>query len=213
MGKQLLGFFSPYSSVSFRARDILGTSLFPPTLGGTGASSGLAFLWKLCRLRTEKGKCQALYLRPVYGRRDSRLHQTHALHQLPRKASCDVWGDGWSTWGQQHRGLRNEGGAEGRICRGDRELLCSSGKRDHLTFPTSRAYPCCLSKKQGGTSCGWPQGGEQEGLGQTWSCSELRAGNPISEHISVKAERSIPHPSSFTPPCSQLQTAYVQFWG
>lgn len=39
----------------------------------------------------------------------------------------------------------------------------------------------------------------------------VRAGNPISEHIFLKLKCSIPHPSSLTPPCSQLQTAYVQF--
>lgn len=56
-GETAAWLFCPYSSGSSRAWDILGTSLFPATLGGTG----LAFLWKLCGLRTEKGKCQALY--------------------------------------------------------------------------------------------------------------------------------------------------------
>lgn len=55
--------FLPYSSLSFRAWDILGTSLFSATLGGIGGSSGFAFLRKLYGMRTEKGKCQPLYLR------------------------------------------------------------------------------------------------------------------------------------------------------
>lgn len=44
-----------------------------------------------------------------------------------------------------------------------------------------------------------------------WNYLEVRTGNPISEHIFLKPKGSIPRPSSLTPPCSQLQTAYVQF--
>lgn len=113
-GKTAAWLFLPYSSVSFRAQDILGTSLFPATLGGIGSFSGFVFLWTLCRLRAERGKCQPLYFRPAaYGRRDSPLHRTHTYSQLHVEESCDAWG--------QHVGL---GGAlQEEHCR----VLCKEG--------------------------------------------------------------------------------------
>lgn len=181
-GETAAWLFRPYSSGSSRARDILGTSLFPATLGGTG----LAFLWKLCRLRTEKGKCQALHLSPVCGRRGSAKHMQSISCRGRRAVMCGAMGGAF--WGEQHRGLRN-------------------ARRETIShFPTSRVYPCCLSKNQGGTSCGRPQGGEQEGLGQMWSCSEL-------ETPFLSTSPSNPRPSCLTSPCSRLQNAYVRFWG
>lgn len=104
-GKTAAWLFLPYSSGSFRAQDILGTSLFPATLGGIGGSSGFAFLWTLWRLRAEKGKCQALYFRPACGRGDSQLHHTRTHLQLPVEESCDAWGQhvglGGAFW-EQH---------------------------------------------------------------------------------------------------------------
>lgn len=153
----------------------------------------IGFPLEAVRAENRKGEMPSPLLKPrVCGRRGSTKHMQSISCRGRRAVVCGAMGGAF--WGERHRGLRN-------------------ARRETIShFPTSRVYPCCLSKNQGGTSCGWPQGGEQEGLGQMWSCSELETPF-LSTSPSNPRPSSIPRPSCLTSPCSRLQTAYVRFWG
>lgn len=102
-----------------------------------------------------------------------RLCQTHAVHQLPRKASCDVWGDGWSVLG---------GAAQ-------RPEECEKG--DHLTFPHLQGLSVLPVQEPGWDELRAAPG---RGAGRAGTDVELLgAGNPISEHISFKPTPLLPY--------------------